>query len=80
MHIYKENKSDDLFSYRVFIRILMDKTIADKLMIHKITPSIDKWLKRLYTQLIESTNQSLIKVLKVVKPTFMKMTAKNFDK
>ena len=38
---------------------------------HKITPSVDynKWLKRLNTQLNKPTNQNLIKVPKVVKPT-----------
>ena len=41
------------------------------MMIHKITPSVDYnyWLKRLDTQLNETTNQNLIKVLKVVRPT-----------
>ncbi len=41
------------------------------MMIHKITPYVhqNRWLKRFNTQLNESTNQKLIKVLKVVKPT-----------
>ena len=36
----------------------------------KITPSVDYklWLKRLDTQLDETTNQNAIKVSKVVKP------------
>ena len=38
---------------------------------YKITPSVDYnfWLKRLDAQLNEPTNQKLIKVPKVVKPT-----------
>ena len=58
------------------IKILRDKTIADKLMF--ITnqkthnhPSVDfnQQLKRLDTQLNERTNQNSIKVSKVFKPT-----------
>ena len=50
--------------------------MSDKLMHipnddNKTTPSVDYnyWLKRLDTQLNETTNQNLIKVLKVVMPT-----------
>ena len=39
------------------------------MMIHKITTSVDYWLKRLDTQFNERTNQNLTKVPKVVKPT-----------
>ena len=47
------------------------QTMADKLMIHKITPSVDyKYRsKRLVTQLNEQINQNLLKVSMVVKPT-----------
>ena len=42
--------------------ILRDKTMADKLMINKITPSLNNkyWLKRLDTQLNKPTNQDYI--------------------
>ena len=41
------------------------------MIIHRITPSVDYnyWLKRLDTQLNETTNQNSIKVAKVDKPT-----------
>ena len=47
-------------------------------MINKVTFSEDynKWLKRLVTQLNEPTNQNLIKVPKVVKPTNEKKVSK----
>ena len=49
--------------------------MADKLMYipNDNTPSVDYyyWLKRLDTQLNEPTNQNLIKVAKVVKPTLL---------
>ena len=58
-------------------------TMAEKIlymmMIHKITPSVDKnkWLKRLNTQLNETTNHDLFtKVPKVVKPTNKKTLLK----
>ena len=48
-----------------------DRSMAEKFMIHKITPSVDYnwWFKRLDTQLNESTNQNIIKVFKVVNIT-----------
>ena len=52
----------------------MDKTVATKLMylyFHNDDLQnyhLNYWLKRLDTQLIEPTNQNLIKVPKVVKP------------
>ena len=55
--------------------MLRDITKADKfmyctspMMIHKITPSVDfdYWMKRLDTQLNESTNQNSIKNPKVI--------------
>ena len=41
------------------------------MLIHQITPSVDYnlWLIRLDTQLKKPTNQNLLKVPKVVKPT-----------
>ena len=41
-------------------------------MIHKITPSVDEnwWLKRLDTELDETTNQNSMKVLKIVRPSY----------
>ena len=46
----------------------------DKLMLHKITPSVDynKWLKRLDTQINKPKNQNSIKIPKVVKPRIRK--------
>ena len=40
-------------------------------MIHKNTPSVDEnwWLKRLDTELDETTNQNSIIVLKIVRPS-----------
>ena len=40
-------------------------------MIHKITPSVDYWLKRLETELNEPTNQNSIEVPKVVNKTLL---------
>ena len=58
--------------------------MADKLMYipnddKQITPlDYNQGLKRLVTQLNESTNQNLVKVPKVVKPTNKKTLVKNF--
>ena len=43
-------------------------------MIHKITPSVGYtyWIKRLNTQLNKPTNQNLVKVPTVVRPTHKK--------
>ena len=48
------------------------------MMVQKVTPSVyyNQWLKRLNTQLNESTNQNPIKVPKVVKPTNIKTLLK----
>ena len=45
------------------------------MILHKIIHSVDYnlWLKRLDTQLIKPTNQNLLKVPKVFKPTNKKM-------
>ena len=53
--------------------------MAEKLMIHKITPSVDYnyWLKNFDTQLIEPTNKNLIKVPKVLEQTNKKTLSKN---
>ena len=50
------------------------------MMKHKITHSVDYnyWLKRLDTQLNKPTNQNLIRVPKVVKPTNKKTLLYNF--
>ena len=50
------------------------------MMINKLTLSIDynKWLKRLDTELNESTNQYSIKIPKVVKATNKKTLNKTF--
>ena len=47
---------------------------------HKINPSIDcnYWLKRMDTQFDKTTNQNLLKVPKVVKPTNKKTLFLNF--
>ena len=46
----------------------------------QITPSVDlnQWLKRLYTQLYELTNQNSMRVPKIVKPTNKKTLLYNF--
>ena len=59
--------------------------MADKLMYvlnedKQITPlDYNQGLKRLVTQLNESTNLNLVKVPKVVKPTNNKTLLKNFE-
>ncbi len=56
------------------LKTLRQRTInlcTSLLMIHYFTLSLfyNSWLKRLDTQLIEPTNQNLVKVPKIVKPT-----------
>ena len=51
------------------------------MMLHKMTPFVDlkQWLKRLDTQLYESTNQNSMKVPKIDKSTNKKSLLCNFD-
>ena len=54
---------------------MADKLMCIPIMIHKINPSVDynEWLKRLDTQLNETSNQNSIIVPKVDKPTNKKI-------
>ena len=45
------------------------KLITSPIMTNKIIPTENKWLKRLKTQLDKPTNQNLVKVPNIVKPT-----------
>ena len=50
---------------RLKVVLISDKTMTDKLMIHKITPSVyyNEWFKRLDTQLNDPTNQNSLRTL-----------------
>ena len=69
-------------SVQVLSGTLRDRTMTDKLMymmIHKITLSVHKnwWLKRLNTQLNESTNQNSLKSSKLLRKRYYKNLGTN---
>ena len=60
---------------------MADKLMSSPIMIHEITPSVDKnsWFKCLNISLYEPTNQKTLKVHKVVKPTIRKRCNKTLE-